>query len=356
MVDATFPLTPNGIGIMRTHIAATWLIVVAILLSLAATAGAQQHEAGPPFSDLDIHYDLQLFAPPIVDEYGDEPVAPNYGWFCEYNRVYVDLNRPDNVPTYFDGDKTWGNRFDVGYMTEENHGWDVTIWKINKTNVIDLTAVTDVQGNMFTLQNNVNTGGYNGVEVNKTFRTHVGEHGGFFEPFIGFRYGQFNERLRIETLVQNDPVTPTLETGTGTAATFDNNMVGGQIGARWFAQHGHWVVSSDVRGFALNNFQGLRGSQTQIVTVSDGAGGFITLNPITTQIGQSFSEFVPGGEVRLEAAYIVTRKVRLRVGFELMHFGRGIGRGFNQNTLSAANLNDQSVTYAGVAFGFEVNR
>lgn len=340
---------------MRTHIAATWLTLVT-LLCLAAAAQAQQHDHGPPFADLDIHYDLQLFAPPIVDEYGDEPVAPHYGFFLEYNRVYLDLNRPDNVPTYFEGDKTWGNRWDVGYMTEENHGWDVTIWSINQTNVIDFTAVTDVQGNMFTLQNNVNVGGYSGVEVNKTFRTHVGEHGGFFEPFIGFRFGQFTERLNIETLVVDDPVVPTIETGTGTTANFENTMVGGQIGARWYRQQGHWVVSSDVRGFATNNFQGLRGQQTQIITVSDGAGGFITLNPITTQFGQSFDEFVPGGEVRLEAAYILTREVRLRVGFELMHFGRGIGRGFNPNNLSAAGLNDQAITYAGVAFGFEVNR
>jgi hypothetical protein len=62
------------------------------------------------------------------------------------------------------------------------------------------------------------------------------------------------------------------------------------------------------------------------------------------------AEFVFGTEVRVEAAYNVTKYVRLRAGWDFLSIGRGIGRG---NNLAR---NDQDFLTTGATFGFEVNR
>ena len=41
------------------------------------------------------------------------------------------------------------------------------------------------------------------------------------------------------------------------------------------------------------------------------------------------AEFVFGMEVRVDAAYRVTRDLSLRFGFEFLDFGKGIGRGID---------------------------
>jgi len=338
---------------MRNHIALHGLKASLVLLAVAAAAQAQHYQ---PFGDLDVEYDLQLWSPPIIDEYGGEPVPPNYGWFADYSRAYLKLSRPESVDSQFQEDGTWGNIWDLGYMTEENHGWLVSILHFNRTSVASLTPVTDIQGNEFTLQNNLNFGTYAGVELNKTFRVHVGEHGSYFEPFGGFRYGKFEEQLNSETLVFDDPANPTMETGTGTRGIFHNSMVGGQLGLRTYTRKGHWIISSEFRGFGLMNFQELHVSQTQIVTTTDGMGGFNVQNPIVTRANESFDEFVIGGELRLEAAYEITREIRAHVGLELMHLGRGLGRGFDQTAFTGARDNDQAATYLGVFFGLQMNR
>ena len=352
-VEAKLPQPPHGTQVMRMHTVVCWSTLCVTMLVAASTASAQHYQ---PFGDLEMHYDMQLFSPPIIDEYGDEPVAPNYGWFADYNRAYVRLTRPDNVATHFQEDGTWGNIWNLGYMTEDNHGWLVSILHFNKTSVTELTAVTDIQDNVFQLRSNVNVGSYAGVELNKTFRVHVGEHGTFFEPFGGFRYGHFQEDLNTETLVVDDPLNPIVEVGTGTAGVFHNTMYGGQIGIRGYNRKGHWIISGELRGFGQMNYQEMSVRRTQITVVDNLDGTFNVGNPIITRNAQDFDEFVVGGELRLEAAYEITREIRVNVGLEVMHLGRGIGRGVNEDSLSAAFINDQAVTYSGIYFGLQMNR
>ena len=323
------------------------------MLVAASTASGQHYQ---PFGELDMHYDLQLFAPPIIDEYGDEPVVANYGWFADYNRAYLKLSRPDNLPSHFQEDGTWGNIWNIGYMTEENHGWLMSILNINRTNVAQFTAVTDIQGNEFILQNNLNAGQYNGFEINKTFRAHVGQHGAYFEPFGGFRYANFKEDLLTQTLVVDDPAFPLVEVATGTRGIVHNNMFGGQIGLRSYMRRGYWIISSEIRAFGQVNYQEASAVQTQVVTIDDGLGGFLVQNPVITRSDEDFQEFVVGGELRVGAAYELTREVRINAGLELLHLGRGIGRGFDEDLFTSAFVNDGAATYAGFFFGFEVNR
>ena len=114
---------------MRTKIGLFFLVVATACAGVCSSTAQAQHYQ--PFGPVDVYNDLQMFAPPIIDEYGDEPVAPNFGWFFEYNRVYLNLNRREDVTTSFQGDFTWGNRIEFGYMTEEDHGWLATIWHVN---------------------------------------------------------------------------------------------------------------------------------------------------------------------------------------------------------------------------------
>ena len=337
---------------MRKQIVACWLTTCLVLLA-ATTATAQHYQ---PFGELDMHYDMQWFAPPIIDEYGDEPVAPNYGWFADYSRAYLRLSRPENLPSNFEEDATWGNIWDFGYMTEDNHGWLASVTNIQSTQWAVFTPVTDIQGNAFDLRNNLNFGRYWSAELNKTFRVHVGDHGTFFEPFGGFRYGNFEEEINNETLVFDNPADPMVEVGTGTRGVIGNSMVGAQIGSRAYNRNGHWVISGELRGFAQMNFQEVHAQQIEITTNADGAGGFIVQNPVVTRVDESFDEFVVGGELRLEVAYELTREIRIHAGLEVLHMGRGLSRGFDSDLLTASQINDGGATYWGYFFGAQLNR
>ena len=57
-----------------------------------------------------------------------------------------------------------------------------------------------------------------------------------------------------------------------------------------------------------------------------------------------------GAEVRVDAAYRVTRDLSLRFGFEFIHFGKGIGRGIDTNYTS------QDVVMYGAGLGIAYNR
>ncbi len=277
---------------MKMYNVWSWLAAMIALLGLANTASAQQFQ---PFIDpAYFNPDLQFFAPAEVDYYGD-PAPPTTGWFFTYDRLYWSVTRPENGTRPWDGDFTWGNRFDMGYMTEDDGGW--------------LFSGTHVDGP---------TGGAGSykaalasVELNKVWRWDPLHHNGIIEPFIGVRFVQFNDYGSV-----NDPfVTP---------QHIKNNIVAGQLGVRTWKNVGHWKLSAELRAFNGVNFQMYE--------------------------TEDFSEFVPAGEVRTEMQYNLTRDVALRVGWELLYFGNGIGR--NNNLVD----NSEDLLETGVTFGFTVNR
>ncbi|NIL98071.1 MAG: hypothetical protein GTO53_14740, partial [Planctomycetales bacterium] len=59
--------------------------------------------------------------------------------------------------------------------------------------------------------------------------------------------------------------------------------------------------------------------------------------------------WVHAGDVRLEATYALTKSFSLAVGWELLYFGNGIGRGVGPET-------EQDAALTGVTFGFKCNR
>jgi len=263
-----------------------WILTLAVSMVLVSGAAAQRLQ---PFGEWDFDHDLAPFSPVITEDYGGEPVAANTGWFFNYDRIYMNVSRARAAPQPFDGDFTWGNRYDVGYMTETGHGWLFSGLKIDGPQLPG-----------------INQGSLGGAELNKTWRLDPFHHGGYVEPFVGVRFVQVNDNIGGFT---------------------ENNILGGQIGARWHKQKGRWILSSEARGIGAHNYQ-----------------FFITNN--TTR-----EEHVIGGEVRFQAAYLISRDIAVRFGWDTLFFGQGIARGNTPN-----GRNSEKMFISGLAFGVTVNR
>jgi hypothetical protein len=360
------------------------LAALLALLGAASEAAAQRYQ---PFIDPGyFEPDFQFFAPAEVGDFGDgEP--PNTGVYIDYDRTYINMTRPDGEASLFspfEGDWTWGNRWELGYMTEEDTGWQVVAWhitgpneaitffqeRIDRLNPDDEPPedpdpiVQDRNPRNYILETSLNKANYAAFELNKTWRRKEFHNGSILEPLIGFRFMKFKDRYRRDTyerfasdiVGQPVPGVPTVdgrfEELTTDGAIFDNNMVGGQLGFRFFHQRGHWLLSTDIRFFACQNFQSLETmTSTRLTRYDTPAGDDVQLElNDTVHAWQNADEFVWGGEVRAEASYELTREINLRFGMVFLDLGQGIGRG------NDILLNTQDVQMAGVTFGVTINR
>lgn len=360
--------------------------------------------------------DFQFFAPADFGEFGDGP-APTVGWFGAFSRMYIRMSRPEAEPASSEGDFTWGNRITLGYMSEEGHGWFGEHWHIDGPNYFNITEaervnvlepddaingdpdnvdlrgggggqgggnqvnaiantglpLSDVnnpisQDRRYFIRDSVNVADLTSFELNKSFRWKQLHYGSHFEPFFGFRYIKYQDfweqdaYSRITDLgvdvgqVPPLPQDPTLlqnERFDETISHFDNHMVGGQFGTRWYKIKGRWNLSGEIRAFLFSNFQFQETLQSSELTFYAATGvdeppeGVFLSNTLSSG---SATEFVFGGEVRAQAAYEITRDVALRAGITFMQFGRGIGRGNN------INANDEGVVMFGTTFGIDFRR
>jgi hypothetical protein len=286
---------------MRINRPCVWLLSLVAIIGLSRSAKAQfvpdvfsNHDlAIQPFGDWDFKPDFQWFSPVINYEYGGEPLDANYGWFFTYDRQYLNVKRSNAATNPFDGDFTWGNRFDFGYMTEDDHGWMASV------SYLRMGDVNLAQINNFT---------YTSIEVNKTWRLEPFYNDFYMEGFCGVRYFKFNDRLFGYT---------------------ENNIIGGQLGARVFKQVKNFVLSGEFRIYPAHNYQFYQ----------------------TADMEKANEEWVIGGETRVEVAYLITRDVAFRMGWDLIYFGQGIGRG-NQPLIE----NDEDMLITGLTFGIQINR
>jgi hypothetical protein len=206
---------------------------------------------------------------------------------------------------------------------------------------------------------------FTSFEINRVFRRKELHYGGLFEPFCGVRYmklidfGRRDDYARFNT----DPdgnIDLTLPTSDGpwevystTRSEFENTMLGGQLGFRLSKQTGHWLLSTEFRAFAMQNWQFFRIRADEVQTRYDGVSpdAEVELELKSAAIANADnSEFVWGGELRTEASYELTRDVNIRGGFVLLDLGKGIGRGLTLDRSS------QDVMMVGVTLGITVNR
>jgi len=302
------------------------------------------------------------------------------------------------------GDFTWGNRADFGYMTPEGIGWASTIYHISGPNESQVTPrerpnrrndndpsdglgggtggggattepiLVDRNPRVFDVTNSLNNASFSSFELNRVWRRKQFHYGGVFEPYIGVRYINFKDKTRRDSYVRTNTTTvgtPGTAPPTGADEPADphdlgfwdiynqnfteinNYMMGGQLGFRLSKRVGHWNLSSDIKFFALENFQQLTNHLVATRTHYDHT--IPATNPVMNRVDSVLNhahaqEFVWGGEYRAEAEYAVTRDVSLKGGFVMIDLGRGIGRGGD------LAFNQQGVFMVGGTFGFTVNR
>jgi hypothetical protein len=355
----------------------SWLFAFLGLAALSLSARAQEVIEFDGIGDYDTDY--QFFEPWEVDDYGGYP-PPNTGWFGHYDRVYLNGTRPRFEPSHTQGDFGWGNQIEIGYMTEGGHGWmasaltmgggvDVVNATYKPQLAFDPTATYanpytqnadgtfdqanvayDPRINQDLVINSLNSFRFSSFELNRVWRLAPGHHGGIIEPFAGFRYADMDDHTR--RMDQFQVSAAGFEQLSDQQSYWENSMWGGQVGVRLARQTGRLLVGTEIRVMGFANFQHFEQSNyflTRIYTNPLPADPTQEFLEYTNTYGSN-EEFVIGGDVRVNAAYDITRDIAIHGGLQWMGFGKGIARG------NALQNNTGDFYLFGLTFGVSLNR
>ena len=388
---------------MRFPRIATLLAVLAVAALVTPTAEAQnfgQRQYSGPFVDFDeFNPDYQFFAPLDNTHFGD--FTPNLGWYFTWDKLFLKSARPRDEESYGGFDRGSGTRINVGFMRPDNNGWYVSTTRLGGPNFYDELIVErnnriqeDDQGGGgggggnnndeqtpsqddnnpitgqrdYILRDSINSLNYSSWELNRTWRLAENDKGRIWEPMFGIRYSNFDDHFEGAEYNRyddegnpvpqipnpNNPDSPQpddaeLEEYILREGVRRNDMFGGQLGLRWYHQQSRWLMSGELRFFAMNNNQQIRSRELREVTQVEVGTGNEPDSQTRTEIinWDRDNTFVWGGEFRGEAAYTITRDVSARMGFNVLNYGKGIGRG--------DNADDRFLSY-GFNFGITLNR
>ncbi len=327
-------------------------------------------------------------------------------------------NGPSLYNTFINAEGAWGNRWELGYIDTDDYGWLVSVidhvsqgqYSIDNrpafflgdpNGLLDGTiAFTEtVSDNTLPVNAGIvpflfdevrleNQTYLNGAEVSRFFRARRLHSGAYFELLYGVRWFQLADTLVVEaegtsgtTSVsypgQNingtavDPVTVSFPTNILDASFWSlrtqNNLIGPQIGMRFFKQRGRWVTSASARFLAAANFQNLHmktnlGTNTIANQAASNSNFFTDFVGIGSERSRYTTTFSPLGELRVDVAYNVTRAVGLKVGYTGMVVGN-VSRASTSIDYNDPNLigirdnNFNEIFFVnGINFGFEINR
>ncbi len=337
----------------------TSLVGTLLILGAVGVTHAQRFQ---PFAPLPKD-DLQWFSPAVLYDYGGETVDGKYGMFFTYDRLYVNMSRPDTPGagqqgnSMHEGDFSWGNRFDTGYMREDDNGWLVSYTKIETPNTelignpvgpADPMPTLDLEGQVIPAsRSTINSAKYFSVELDRVWRWEPGPRGMYLEPFLGVRFAQVSDHAN-SFATTSATMNAFDVTYTDVQGRAENNLLGGQVGCRSFTRRGRWILSAELRGFIFHNFQFVSSTTTTTSQVDTNLMGNIVTMTNVTQFSFDEGHAVYGGEIRAEVAYELTRNSALRFGLDFTSFMDGIGRG----GLSS----DEDYTLVALSFGLTVNR
>jgi hypothetical protein len=208
------------------------------------------------------------------------------------------------------------------------------------------------------------------IEVMRVWRRSPFKRWGLLEIFGGARYLNFKDGFDVIALGGN--LNPQLGTdedydwsdnaGSYWFTDVDNNIIGGQIGARLTRKVHRLAYIAEVRGFAGANFQNFDIYGRLGNGLLPGGGNMpLDLGDTNFKDSDNATEFVPGGELRFELNYQVTQAIQLQVGWTGMYFD-GVARASNSidyripdMQITTAN-NREDIFVQGVTFGVELNR
>jgi hypothetical protein len=324
------------------------------------------------------------------------------GWFGAYDKMMLWQTRPENEPSRWLLDSGKGDRYDLGYMLDKDHGWAMTYMnhsvaayhgfdreRMNRYNLDQLEGEPDPAGPPFgqpvppydgnnfgynfrfvPIRNSENVGDFHSFELNKTWRLEPYHYGGMLEPLVGARYMRFDDVYQRMTYTDGRfidpflPITPTVipllpgELVLTEQSVASNDLVGGQVGFRYFKFVDRFRYSAELRMFTMGSFQSNRLQTSSELTLydADAAGApiahYIVDQPNPPIYGKS-TEFAFGYDIRSEVSYTLTRMIELRGGFQMIDIAQGIWRG---RLIDPNARTDQQLLMAGFTFGVALNR
>ncbi len=264
------------------------------------------------------------------------------------------------------------NQKDSGWLFTHRHMAGPSVYeKVEqpRINALPADAGDPTNARIYVLGDSLNVGSYSSFEVNKTFRMEPYRYGGILEPLVGLRYSSFKDYSLNQSYL-----TTTFQPSTGGNATtflteilttgewtIRNEMFGGQLGFRYFNHVGRWTLSTELRALGLANFrreqQHLRSRTTEYAGVA-GNSAIVTDSttfPALIKPKQTTS-FVPGFEIRAEAAYKLTKYIDFRSGVDFVNLASNIRRGTVNQGPQLGLAGNNSVQMTGFTFGIAINR
>lgn len=325
------------------------------------------------------------------------------GWFGSADYMGLWTTRPQNQGSEWLLDRGDGYRIDLGYMLDNDHGFSLTYMdfqvnaydgynreRLNRYVILDDEGVPeDIQlgppyglpvvpedGNNFgynsrfvSMEDSENVADFKSLEVNKTWRLEPYHYGGILEPLVGIRYMRFADiyqRMQYDSDLYLppvfDPLDPVFLAGeqvlTEQSVT-TNDMIGGQIGFRYFKHINRWRYSAEFRVFNAASFQSNRWqtkSETTLYEDVDVEPGTPVRHYLRDQgepIYGKNTEFAWGYDIRSELSYTMTKMIELRGGFQMVDVAQGIWRG---RLIDQLQDQKQRALMVGFTFGVALNR
>ena len=349
------------------------LIIGALLVSLVAveTAVGQVDIPSPSFRHKAVEsanstrplatpgvfgWDTQMWTP--LEFTNGKEKEPGTGFFVTLDKTYTSIQKAGQINAIGENQSTGstfitGNRYEVGWFSDDDNGWALSY---QEASGIYFNAGQDVTVTNPMLVDSQ----FAVVEVNRMFRQTLSS-GGYFEPYMGIRYSNYNDET-IEDTTQT----------VGLATLFNrfkqevsNNAFGFQAGGRYNVRRGRWRMTGDAAVATMYNQQ--RFFATDITT----AGSAIQPPPqAISETYQSDQSFIPVIDGQYEIAYNISRDISLRTGVQVMYNWNGVARANAQTTtlnpnstfsavgVSADNTGffDESFLSAGFLFGIEWRR
>ena len=304
----------------------------------------------------------------------------------------------------------WGNRWEVGYIDTDDYGWLVSVLDhVSQGQYRIVESPTSYFGDPARILNAYQSNGgalltvppggvpvatvdpsygfgeyrmknilqLNGVELSRFYRARRLHSGAYFELIYGVRWLQINDTFWVQgdgngssanSYTGNDgngyTVSRNLVDGSQWSLRALNNLVGPQVGVRFFRKRERWVTSVAARFLAAANFQNLH--------LKANFGTNLNANLAVTSALTRFrglglenhlytTTFAPVGEIRVNVGYNVTRAVTIQAGYTGLVVG-DISRASNSINYDSPNLvgirlNDNQLFFAnGINFGVTINR
>lgn len=347
-----------------------WMLSVVVALAVATKTHGQVNIPSPQFGPKGVEfqentrpmaelgsfdYDAQMFAP--VEFTNFKELEPSTGFFATYDRMYTSVSRgsareilpagitDSSVPV--GSDFMWGNRFEVGWMTTADDGYQLVY--NNASGSWFSAGQDDLIGTPFMVTTQVSN-----VALNRIFRQST-EAGGYFEPYVGLKY--FN--LSDKTIEDTQVIVGTATLSNRFKQSVTNSAIGGQVGARFNSKKARWRYTFDGSLSAMYNQQRYFATDILFTAAQTGFGA--------SESYDSDQSFVPAADLRFELAYLLTRDFGIRTGVQVQYLWDGLARSdnlttaFNPNSIQgigggSTGVFDESTVAAGFSFGVEWKR